>query len=136
MATATKTAPASGKAVPQINRFETAMWRYMRLSGVLLVPLAFIHLGIMHIINSVYTIDYQWVIEKRWALLGWRVYDAFLLWFGGIHGYNGLRIVINDYVHNPTVRRVLIGLVVIVALFVFYVGTVALLGAPFKAVIK
>jgi succinate dehydrogenase membrane anchor subunit len=116
----------------QINTFETTAFRYMRWSGVLLLPLAFGHLLIVHIINSVYAIDYQWVITTRWAFLPWRLYDAFLLWFAGLHGFNGLRIVINDYVHNPTTNRVLkyslIGLLIVV----FAIGTAAVVLAPIQ----
>ncbi len=123
----------SGQAAPpKGNRFESAAWRYMRGSGILLIPLAFIHLGIMHLINSVYSIDYHWVIEKRWAFLGWRIYDAFLLWFAGLHGFNGLRYVINDYVHHAALKRALQVAGVIVMIFVLVVGSVALIGAPLQ----
>jgi len=114
----------------RINTFETAAWRYMRWSGVLLLPLAYIHLMFMHIINSVYVINYQWVIEERWAFLGWRIYDAFLLWFAGLHGFNGLRVVINDYIHNPTLNRVFKWIAIGLLVIVFFVGTVALIGSP------
>ncbi|MBN1429432.1 MAG: succinate dehydrogenase [Anaerolineae bacterium] len=116
------------------NRFEASAWRLMRLSGILIVPLVFIHLAIMHLFNSVYTIDYQWVIEKRWALLGWRVYDAFLLWFAGLHGFNGLRNVLKDYVHRQAVYRGMVIAMIIVMLIVFGLGTVALIGTPLSPV--
>ncbi len=118
---------------PQGSRFETLAWKYMRWSGVLLIPLAFGHLAIMHLINSVYEIDYQWVIEKRWALLGWRLYDAFLLWFAGLHGFNGLRTVINDYAHHPTLNRTLKVLLIGLLILIFALGTAALLLAPQEA---
>ena len=117
-------------APPRGSFFETAAWLFMRWSGILLIPLAFIHLGIMHIINSVYDIDYQWVIEWRWAFLGWRIYDAFLLWFAGLHGFNGLRYVVNDYVHHTGIKRSLQIIGVLVMLFVLIVGSIALIGAP------
>lgn len=119
-------------AAPRGNRFETFAWRFMRTSGILLIPLAFIHLAFMHIINSVYEIDYHWVIEERWAHLGWRVYDAFLLWFGGFHGYNGLRYVINDYVTSPGWRRALKIISLILLIIVFTMGSIALIGSPFQ----
>lgn len=114
----------------RINSFETAAWRYMRWSGILLIPLAYVHLIFMHIINSVYVINYQWVIEQRWAFLGWRIYDAFLLWFAGLHGFNGLRVVINDYIHNPIANRILKWVLIGLLAFIFFLGTVALIGAP------
>src|SRR5688572_5716328 len=118
---------------PRGSAFETRAWQFMRWSGVLLLPLAFIHLAYMHIINSVYEINYHWVIEERWANWSWRVYDAFLLWFAGLHGFNGLRYVLNDYVMNRTLRRVLIILSIIVLAIVFTMGSVALIGSPFVA---
>jgi succinate dehydrogenase / fumarate reductase membrane anchor subunit len=118
----------------KINTFETIAFRYMRWSGVLLIPLAFGHLLIVHIINSVYVIDYQWVINTRWAFLPWRLYDAFLLWFAALHGFNGLRVVINDYAHNPATNRALkIGLIGLLIL-IFLLGTFAILLAPTQPV--
>lgn len=127
---ATTSIPYTQTSAPRINTFEQTAWRYMRWSGVLLIPLAFGHLAIMHVINSVYEIDYHWVINTRWQFLPWRLYDAFLLWFAGLHGFNGLRIVVNDYVHNPGANRAwkiaLIGLLILV----FALGTAALVLAP------
>ena len=114
------------------NRFEAYAWRLMRLSGILIIPLVFVHLAIMHLINSVYAIDYQWVIEKRWALLGWRIYDAFLLWFAGLHGFNGLRHILKEYVHRRSVYRAIIIGMIIVMIVIFGLGTIALIGAPFN----
>ena len=121
------------RAGVQINRFESIAWRYMRLSGILLIPLVFGHLAIMHVINSVYVIDLDWVIQTRWSLVPWRIYDAFLLWFAGLHGFNGLRTVVNDYVAHPGANRLLKGLIVVLMLGVLFVGSVALIGAPLPA---
>jgi succinate dehydrogenase / fumarate reductase membrane anchor subunit len=112
------------------NRFETLAWRYTRLSGVLIIPLTFGHLAIVHLINSVAVIDYQWVVETRWAFLGWRIYDAFFLWFAGLHGYNGLRMVINDYVHQPGLKRALSYGAALVLVALLALGSIALIGTP------
>jgi succinate dehydrogenase / fumarate reductase membrane anchor subunit len=106
----------------------------MRLSGILIIPLVFIHLAIMHLVNSVYTIDYHWVIEKRWALLGWRIYDAFLLWFAGLHGFNGLRNVLKDYLHKKSLYRGILIAMIIVMIAVLGLGTIALIGTPITPV--
>lgn len=112
------------------QRFEKMAWRYMRLSGILLVPLAFGHLIIVHLINSVATINYDWVIDMRWAYFGWRLYDAGLLWFAGLHGYNGLRVVINDYIHNKGLNRTLNIIAGVLLVIVLAAGTIALVAAP------
>jgi succinate dehydrogenase / fumarate reductase membrane anchor subunit len=110
-----------------INRFETLAWQYTRWSGVLIIPLALVHLAIMHIINSVYVIDLDFV-AARWSLLGWRLYDAGLLWFAGLHGLNGLRYVVDDYAPKRGVNRALKVVMVLVFAFIFVVGSVALIG--------
>lgn len=115
---------------PETDRSATFWWRFMRWSGVLLIPLAFGHLAIVHLINSVAAINYEWVIEQRWSFLGWRIYDAFLLWFAGLHGYRGFTTVVNDYVHNRTWNRVLrVGMVVLMV-GILILGSIALIGAP------
>lgn len=125
--------PTGGRARPvESNRSETFWWKFMRWSGVLLIPLAFGHLLIVHLINSVGVIDYQWVIETRWSYLGWRIYDAFLLWFAGLHGYRGFHYVVNDYVHGKTLNRILTVGMTILMLAVLALGTIALIGAPFE----
>jgi succinate dehydrogenase / fumarate reductase, membrane anchor subunit len=129
MATTSKPLGYQPKA-PRGSAFETRAWQYMRWSGVLLLPLAFIHLAYMHIINSVYDINYHWVIETRWFYTGWRIYDAFLLVFAGLHGFNGLRYVINDYVRDARLARILKTISIILMIVVLIVGALALLLAP------
>lgn len=119
-------------AARDTNRSATFWWRFMRWSGVLLIPLAFIHLAIVHLITSVAEINYQWVIETRWSLLGWRLYDAFLLWFAGLHGYRGALYVVNDYVHNPRLNRALTIILAILLIAILALGSIALIGAPFE----
>ena len=127
--------PTSSPLQHERNRFEAYVWRLMRLSGILIIPLVFVHLAIMHLINSVYAIDYQWVIEKRWALLGWRIYDAFLLWFAGLHGFNGLRNVLKEYIHQRTIYRGVVIAMIVIMVMVLVVGTVALIGTSFDPIL-
>jgi succinate dehydrogenase / fumarate reductase membrane anchor subunit len=61
-------------------------------------------------------------------MLGWRVYDFFLLAFAFAHGVNGLRQVLFDYVQSAKSRKNLA-----VGLFIFWllitlVGAVAIIG--------
>ncbi len=69
----------------------------MRVSGVALLFLALGHLAIMHVIHDIETIDYQFV-ARRFATPFWRTYDLVMLWLALIHGLNGLRTLIEDYV--------------------------------------
>lgn len=82
------------------SSFELYSWFFMRISGVVLLGLAVFHLFWMHIVIGVDNIDFDTVVE-RWNNPLWRIYDFFLLAFALTHGINGLRIVLDDYVHRP-----------------------------------
>jgi succinate dehydrogenase cytochrome b556 subunit len=92
-------ASARRVAVPARN-LETYSWLFMRWSGGLLIPLVWIHVLIQDVLVGVHAIDLDFV-AMRWATLGWRVFDIFLLAFAFGHGMNGLRGVVDDYVQNP-----------------------------------
>ena len=85
--------------------FELAAWLFMRVSGVLLLGLALGHLAIMHLINNVDLIDFQFV-AVRYARPFWRIYDLLLLILALTHGTNGLRTVVDDFIQKPAARTV------------------------------
>jgi succinate dehydrogenase / fumarate reductase membrane anchor subunit len=120
------------------SRLEVRAWQFMRLSGVLLIPLAFGHLAMMHIINNVHVtvlgeeMNAEFV-AWRWGMLGWRVYDALLLGLAWIHGLNGFRYVVDDYVHNPKWNRALKYAIIIGGLIIFLIGAIALIGGVRQA---
>lgn len=125
---ATYAHPVYARPVAQPRaKLELYAWLFMRLSGVLLIPLAFGHLAIMHIINNVHMIDLDFV-ALRWATLGWRVYDAALLGLAWLHGLNGLRYVVDDYVHAPTWNRAIKWAMLVGGVLIFLIGAAALIG--------
>jgi succinate dehydrogenase cytochrome b556 subunit len=123
-----------GPQLTQRSRFDQFMWSFMRISGVLILPLVFGHLAIMHVINGVFDINASQAgaaadfVAARWAFIGWRLYDAALLALALIHGFNGFRYVINDYVHAPAVRRGLTWALWIGCIGIIVVGAIALVG--------
>ncbi|HXI17513.1 MAG TPA: succinate dehydrogenase, partial [Chloroflexota bacterium] len=44
-------------------------------------------------------------VAQRWALPAWRIYDWLLLVLSLLHGFNGLRVVVNEHVPAGMVRR-------------------------------
>ncbi len=78
---------------------ELYAWLFMRVSGVVLLFMALGHLAIMHIIHNVEAIDYQFVV-RRYATPFWRTYDLVMLWLALIHGLNGVRTLVEDYVRT------------------------------------
>jgi succinate dehydrogenase / fumarate reductase membrane anchor subunit len=89
--------------------FELAAWFFMRVSGLLLVFLAVGHLLIMHVFNNIENVNYAFV-ARRWTdpKLGaiWRLWDLALISLAVIHGANGLRQVLDEYIARPG-RKVL-----------------------------
>ncbi|HEY8469063.1 MAG TPA: succinate dehydrogenase hydrophobic membrane anchor subunit [Longimicrobiales bacterium] len=84
---------------PPNSNFELYSWFFMRISGVILLGLAVFHLFWMHAVIGVDQIDFD-VVAQRWTNPLWRLYDLFLLAFALTHGMNGLRIIVDDYVHK------------------------------------
>jgi len=82
---------------------EMSAWKWMRYSGLLLIPLAWGHVLIQDVLVGVDQIDLSYV-SMRWAFIGWRIYDFFLLVFALAHGINGLRQVILDFMPRNHIR--------------------------------
>ena len=101
------------------NRFEVLSWYFMRVSGALLLLIAVLHLLIMHVWYGVDQINFRFVIG-RWANPFVQIYDLSLLIFAMLHGVNGTRWVIDDYVHsrgwNLTLKALLFVLMLIFVL--------------------
>jgi len=95
---------------PEASGRERFWWYFMRLSGLALVFLALGHMFIMHtlVVLTGKEIDFAFV-QSRWGSPFWRIYDLLLLVLAFIHGANGARIVIGDYVVNRTARSLLVG---------------------------
>jgi succinate dehydrogenase / fumarate reductase, membrane anchor subunit len=99
----------------------------MRLSAVLLVPLVWIHVILQDMLVGVHKIDLGYV-AMRWASLGWRIYDAALVSFAFAHGMNGLRQVLEEYIHGRRARRVLRIVLISAWLAITALGIAAILG--------
>lgn len=78
---------------------ERYAFMFMRLSGVALLVLAVGHMLIQHVLNSSGNLTLLFVAEQ-WNSWGWKAYDMLLLAFAIVHGFNGLRNVLEDYIHN------------------------------------
>ena len=81
------------------NTFEIFSWYFFRVSGVVLIFLAIFHLFTMHVANDVSGTSYDFVAQ-RYANPFWRVYDLMLLTLAYLHGMNGVRVIVDDYVHS------------------------------------
>ena len=98
-------------------------WIYMRVSGVLLVVLVFGHLfSNLMIGDGVHAIDFGFVGGKL-ANPFWKVWDTLLLWLALIHGANGMRTIVNDYVTRPGLAKTFKVLLFLSAALLVLLGT-------------
>ena len=101
--------------VPQRAKLERYAFTFMRLSGVALLFLAVGHMMIQHVLNSSTNLSLQFV-AAQWNSWGWKVYDMLLLAFAIFHGLNGLRNVLEDYIHNETTTMWITRILVVFAI--------------------
>lgn len=104
------------------GRLEVISWYFMRISGAVLLLVAVFHLMLMHVVIGVDNIDYSTIIG-RWASPWWRLYDLALLFFALLHGTNGVRWVIDDYVHKPTANLLTKAVLYILVFILLLMGT-------------
>jgi succinate dehydrogenase / fumarate reductase membrane anchor subunit len=104
--------------------WELWTWLFMRVSGVVLLFLAVGHVLIMHVFDGgVGRVNFAFV-ATRWQSPFWRSWDWMLLSLALLHGINGLRVVVMDYV-RPVAWRFLVNMLFYVIGFsLFVVGTV------------
>ena len=104
-------------------RLERLGWVFMRVSGVLLIGLIFTHLTVNLMQDGgVKAIDFAFVAGKL-ADPFWQWFDVSMLWLALIHGTNGMRVVVDDYVTRPRLKKVLHASLVVSAAVLITLGT-------------
>lgn len=116
---------------PSVN-FESRAWKFMRYSGILLIPLVWIHVLLQDVIVGVHDIDLEYVLVQRWSNIGVQIYDILLLAFAFSHGMNGLRQVINDFIRSPRAQKIIGIIIFVLWIFISFVGAVAIIAAASK----
>ena len=120
----TPTAPPDEPRARPRSGFELWSWLFMRLSGILLLFLAVGHVLIMHALETgVDRVNFNFVAE-RWSSPFWRSWDWLMLSLALLHGINGMRVIIQDYVHRPGWRLGWNWIFAVVGLTLFVLGTI------------
>jgi succinate dehydrogenase / fumarate reductase membrane anchor subunit len=105
---------------PGLERF---MWYFMRLSGLALVILAMGHMLIMHVLVQLTGQEINFAfVTSRWGTPFWRIYDLLLLVLALVHGVNGARIIIGDYIERGGLRRLLIAILLAITFVWLLIG--------------
>jgi succinate dehydrogenase / fumarate reductase, membrane anchor subunit len=118
----------AARPLPEASGRERFWWYFMRLSGLALVLLALGHMFIMHVLVALsgQEIDFAFV-QSRWGTPFWRIYDFALLLLAFIHGANGTRVVIGDYVANRRARSLLVGILLVISAIWLVLGMAVIL---------
>ena len=120
--------PGGGNELPtgDRSRFEVYSWFFMRISGLALIFLALYHLIWWNLVIGVEHLDSQVVIE-RWKNPWWRFFNVALISFAMLHGLNGARYSIEDYVRRPGRQIAVKAVVYTIVLGAMIFGVYALL---------
>jgi succinate dehydrogenase / fumarate reductase membrane anchor subunit len=98
-------------------------WFFMRISGVVLLFLVLIHLYVMHVVGSgVERVDFAFV-SRRWDDVGWKTFDWAMLFLALLHGVNGARIVLDDYIRSESWRTTAKATLYAVTVILMIMGT-------------
>ena len=106
---------------------EVWWWFFMRISGIILLFLVLIHLFIMHIQGAgVERVSFDFV-ANRWKNVGWKTFDWLMLFLALLHGANGMRIVVDDYVKGSGLRTFIKSTLYTVTALLMVMGTAVLI---------
>jgi succinate dehydrogenase / fumarate reductase, membrane anchor subunit len=108
------------------SNFEVWSWFFMRISGLILIFLSLYHLVWWNLVVGVEHIDSQMVLE-RWSNPLYRLFNVALVTFAMLHGLNGARYSIEDYIRRPGLQVAVKAIVYTIVLATLAFGIFALL---------
>ncbi|WCM55072.1 succinate dehydrogenase hydrophobic membrane anchor subunit [Microbacterium sp. EF45047] len=108
---------------PRGFNLEKLGWVFMRASGVLLVVLIFGHLFVNLMVGEgIHALDFAFIAGK-FATPFWQWWDVLMLWLALIHGGNGMRTIVNDYVTHEGARKALVAAIGLAVALLIVLGT-------------
>lgn len=114
------------KTTKPSGNFELISWFFMRISGGLLVIFALVHIYFVHYVHGVEEINFR-MVAKRWSTPTWLIFDITLLTLALLHGSNGVRILIDDYIQNKGWRTIAISGLYTLVFFLIVLGAIVML---------
>jgi succinate dehydrogenase hydrophobic anchor subunit len=124
------------------------MWLFTRLSGLSLFLLALIGLVGAFLLGARQQVDLptlmRWTffpnpnhvvnseipdVTQGWANAYWQIMMMLILFFGVTHGFNGLRVVVEDYLGRSVSQILLRGIIFILWLFFIVMGIYVILAS-------
>jgi succinate dehydrogenase / fumarate reductase membrane anchor subunit len=112
----------TSRSIRSAGAFEYGMWLFTRISGLALIILGAISLAAAFLLGGRTQMDmptmFRWMffpnpnhvvntdipdISLGWSNAFWQIYSMLVIFFAAIHGFNGLRMVLEDYIANAFV---------------------------------
>lgn len=128
--------------------FEYIMWIFTRISGILMFALALIGLMGAFALGARMQVDLptllRWTffpnpnhvinsnipdVTLGWANAFWQIMEILIIVFGVTHGFNGLRIVIEDFIGQSISRPFIRGAIILIWLFALMVAIYVILAS-------
>ena len=129
------------RPAPRIGlNFEYLMWLFTRISGVIMILFALAglsgalwmgartQLGLDAVLRWTFFPNSYHVqgVENTdlWFNSYWQIIQSVVIFFAGTHGVNGLRVVLEDYLHRSWLRVYVRGFLFLFWLFMLYIAAV------------
>lgn len=109
----------TSRSIRSAGAFEYGMWLFTRISGLVLIILGAISLAAAFLLGGRTQIDmptmFRWMffpnpnhvvnsnipdVSLGWSNAFWQIYSMLVIFFAAVHGLNGLRMVLEDYIEN------------------------------------
>lgn len=138
----------SSRTVQPGFTFEYLMWIFTRISGLGMFLLAFMGVAAAFALGARTQVDMptllRWTffpnpnhvvnsnipdVTMGWANAYWQVMQMLMAFFGITHGFNGLRVVVEDYLGQSIWRTFLRGLIFLLWLFMLIVAVYVILAS-------
>jgi len=116
--------------------FEYTMWIFTRISGLSMILLAIIGITVAFILGARTQMDLptlmRWTffpnpnhiinseipdITLGWANAFWQIMQILIIFFAATHAYNGLRVILEDFMGHTILRPLLRGLIFLLWIF-------------------
>lgn len=112
----------SGRPRPVGSRVDLYVWYAVRISSLALFVLALAHFAMTHFVFDPADQSAEWVRQVRWSSVTLRALDWGMLMAVLVHGFLGMRTVLQDYVPSR-LRRAALAILYVMALVLLVLGT-------------
>lgn len=136
------------RPIRSAGAFEYGMWLFTRISGLALMLFAAVSMGVAFALGGRMQLTmpamFRWMffpnpnhvvnsnipdVTAGWSNAFWQIYSMLMILLASIHGFNGVRMILEDYIKKPLVVTVLRGLTVLLLVGALIVAVYVILAS-------